>query len=279
MRSAVAAGIAALCLTAAAAPAEASVTLGSVPATTPSSNCTNLRQDWLVTKQTTGNPYSVPSVGTITSWSTQTSSTAGQVWTMKIFRKVKDRDYSVVGLDGPRHLASGKLNTFTTSIPVQPGDLLGMNDNDTTTPTSTACGMPSIGNTSSWDNGSGGLGDTVTFGSDEPDSILNIEATFEPQNKFSIGAVAKNKKRGRATLTLDLPNSGKLTASGAGVATTATDQAVPAGQTQLQVRATGKKKRKLFHKGRCKVNVAITFTPDLGAARTQHAKFKLIKKL
>jgi hypothetical protein len=27
------------------------------------------------------------------------------------------------------------------------------------------------------------------------------------------------------------------------------------------------------------VNVAITFTPDLGAARTQHAKFKLIKKL
>jgi hypothetical protein len=274
--------IIALCLAAGAAPAQASVTLGAIPATTPPSTCTNIRQDWLVSKQTTGNSYAVPAVGTITSWSTQTSTTAGQVWTMKIFRHVEDRRYSVVGHDGPRNLTSGKLNTFKTSIPVQPGDLLGMNDNDGSTPVSTACGSSSAGNTTSWNNGSLADGASEIFGSDEPNSRLNIRATFEPQSKFTVSSVARNRKRGTAAITVDLPNPGELTASSAGLklasASGSTSEAVGAGQTQLLVKAKGKKKRKLVSKGSCKVNVAITYTPADGDARTQHAKFKLIRR-
>jgi hypothetical protein len=162
---------------------------------------------------------------------------------------------------------------------VKPGDLLGMNDNDTTTPTSTTCGMPSPGNTTSWNNGSAGLGLTETFGSDDPNSVLNIEATFEPQNRFTLAGVTRSKRRGTATIALDLPNSGKLTVSGPGIKTPTPEQTVSAGQAQLLVKARAGKKRKLFTKGRCKVNVAITYTPTGGDARTQHAKFKLVKKL
>ena len=47
---------------------------------------------------------------------------------MKIFRKVAEpARYMVIGHDGPRPLAESTLNTFTTSIPVKPGDVLGLN--------------------------------------------------------------------------------------------------------------------------------------------------------
>jgi len=280
---ALASSIAVLCLAATAAPAQASVTLGAIPATTPPSSCTNITEDWLMSNQTSGNSYAVPNlVGTITSWRTQTSLTAGQVWTMKVFRHVSGLNYSVVGHDGPKSLAAGKLNSFKTNIAVKPGDLIGMNDNDSSTPVSTACALTSPGNTASWHVGSIAQGQAGTFGSESADSLLNIEATFEPQSRFTVSAVTRNRKRGKAIIALDLPNPGTLTASGAGIETASaaavSDQTVAAGQTRFRVKATGKKKQKLFNKGRCKVNVSITYTPTSGTARTRHAKFKLIRR-
>ena len=43
-----------------------------------------------------------------------------------------------------------------------------------------------------------------------------LQATIEPTNTFSIGAVTRNKKKGTATVSLALPNLGVLTGSGNG---------------------------------------------------------------
>jgi hypothetical protein len=281
--SALAASIAALWLASSAVPAQASVTLGAVPATTPVNNCTNLREDWVQSGQISGPSYTVPNLaGTITSWRTQTSASGGQVWTFKVYRLVSDTTYKVVGLNGPQDLQPGVLNSFKTNIPVMPGDIIGMNDNDTTTPVSTSCGYVSTGNTISWHNGSLGNGEMAPFGSSVANRLLNVEATFTPESKFTVASVTRNRRRGTATVTVDLPNPGQLTASGAGFriasAAGALNKPVGAGQTQLVVRAKGKKRRKLDRKGRCKINVAIAYTPTSGDSRTRHAKFKLIKR-
>jgi hypothetical protein len=281
--SALAASIATLWLAASAVPAQASVTLGAVPATTPASNCTNLREDWVQSAQTSGNSYTVPNLaGTITSWRTQTSTTPGQVWTFKVYRLVSGTTYKVVGLNGPKNLTPGALNSFKTNIPVMPGDIIGMNDNDTTSPVSTTCGYVSPGNTISWHNGSLGNGEMAPFGSSVADRLLNVAATFTPQNKFTVASVTRNRKRGTAIVTVDLPNPGQLTASGPGFrlasAAGAISKPVAAGQTQLLVGAKGKKRRKLNRKGRCKINLAIAYTPTSGDSRIRHAKFKLVKR-
>jgi hypothetical protein len=49
---------------------------------------------------------------------------------MKVFRPISGSEYRAVGHDGPRSLTPSVLNTFAVSIPVQAGDLIGLNDQD-----------------------------------------------------------------------------------------------------------------------------------------------------
>jgi hypothetical protein len=272
--------IAALALVASTSSASASITIGGmVPGGTPASNCSNVKDDWVQPTVATGSPYVIPSTGTITSWSTNTSSTPGQVWTLKVFQRISGSTYKALAHDGPRPLTSSQINTFKTSIPVKPGDLVGMNDNDTSTPASTTCAYVSTGNTLYFGGGSLADNQQGPIASAIADRRLNIEAVFEPTNRFTMTQVAR--KQGTAIITLDLPNAGELTASGVGVR--AIPQAVAgtsvnAGQTQLLVSATGRKRRKLRRTGKVKLNVAITYTPTGGAARVQHAKLRLRKQ-
>jgi hypothetical protein len=66
----------------------------------------------------------------LTSWSTNASSGAGQYLEFKVYRPVSTYTYTVVGHDGPQPLTPGVLNTFPIDIPVQAGDVLGLNDHD-----------------------------------------------------------------------------------------------------------------------------------------------------
>jgi hypothetical protein len=113
--------------------------------------------------------------------------------------------------------------------------------------------------------------------------LLNIEATLDPTNTFSLGQITRNKKKGTATIDLTLPNSGDLTGSGNGVNAASARQAVTsksvgAGQAQLLIKAKGKKKKQLNQKGKVKLNVTITYTPTSGSASTQSVPVKLKKK-
>jgi hypothetical protein len=103
-------------------------------------------------------------------------------------------------------------------------------------------------------------------------------------NEFTIATISRNKKKGTATVTVNLPDAGELVGSGNGVKASSaggavTSKSAPAGPAQLVIKAKGKKKRKLARTGKVKLNVAITFTPTGGKAKTASLKVKLKKKL
>jgi hypothetical protein len=262
--------LAALSLTDAPSPAEATVTVGQTQAT--AETCAS-GFDWVQPTVTSGNSFVVPATGTITSWSTN-SNTMGGALTLKIFRQLGGLNYVVVGHDGPHSLSPSTLNSFTgISVPVKAGDVLGLNAGTG----SPGClfGVP---------------GDAAYFRADvqsgefapEPDLRLNVTAILNPSNTFTLGATTPNKKRGTATLDLTLPNPGDLTASGTGVSAASAGHAVisksvGAGAAQLLISATGKKKKKLRQNGKVTLNVAVTYTPTNGDPSSKSVSIKLKK--
>ncbi len=102
-------------------------------------------------------------------------------------------------------------------------------------------------------------------------------------NSFTIATIRRNKKKGNATITVNLPDPGQLVGAGNGVkassAGAVTSKSVGAGQAKLVVKAKGKKRRKLNSTGKVKLNVTISFTPTGGKAKTASLKVKLKKKL
>ena len=106
----------------------------------------------------------------------------------------------------------------------------------------------------------------------------------KPSNAVTLGAITRNKKKGTATLPVNVPNPGELTGSGNGVKASSAGRAVisksvGAGQAQLLIKAKGKKKKQLNQEGKVKLSVAVTYTPTGGDTSTQSVKVKLKKKL
>jgi Ca2+-binding RTX toxin-like protein len=168
--------LAALSLAAGGSSASASVTLGQLSPDPSTSFCFGPMDEAQPTV-TSGNTYVVPGTGTITSWSHNARAGDGQTFTMKVFRKIAEPGtYMVVGHDGPRPLAAGALNTFPVSIPVKPGDVLGLNNGS---PVATHCGFPVMGESYLFRNGNLADGESGDFSS-FPGFRLNISAVFEP---------------------------------------------------------------------------------------------------
>jgi hypothetical protein len=103
----------------------------------------------------------------------------------------------------------------------------------------------------------------------------------KPSNAVTLGAITRNKKKGTATLPVNVPNPGELTGSGNGVKASSAgaviSKSVSAGQAQLLIKAKGKKRKQLNQKGKVKLNVAVTYTPTGGDPSTQSVKVKLKK--
>ena len=279
-RFAGAASLAALSLAATASPADAAVTIGQL-GLSPGTCSPGI--DIGQSAVSSGASYTVPGTGTITSWSHLAISGPGQSLTMKVFRKVGDPDiYRVVGHDGPQPLsAGGLLNTFPANIPVQPGDILGIN----TSSPGIGCVFPGSLTDTILTHAPSNLadGEAASFTAGPLDRT-NVSAVFNPANAFILGGTARNKKKGTATLNFTLPNPGELTASGKGVKAASAERAVisksvGAGPAQFLIKAKGKQRKKLKTTGKVKLNVAITYTPTGGDPSTQSAKVKLKKKL
>ncbi len=274
-----------------AASASAITTIGQLGVPSPS-NCAGASIDYVQPTVSSGTSYVVPagSGQKIVSWSFNAPTGANQAATMKVYEPVSAaaNQYKVVAHDGPHPLTASIKNTFTTSIAVKPGDLLGM-----TKPSgvSTGCSFSAPGET--------GLryspftdymdGQTGTFNSLSNDFRLNISADVAspPSNDFVLGKVKKNKNKGTAVLTVNVPGPGTLTLSGGGlkaqrVGGASISKAVSsAGPVHLKVKAKGHKKTKLLHNGKIKVKATVTYTPtgDLpGVAKTETQPIKLVKK-
>jgi hypothetical protein len=268
--------IAVLSLAAFAPPAAGSVTIGQV-ADPNAGNC-SAGTEFIQLGVTSGNSYVVPGNGTITSWTMQAGD-AGDL-TMKIYRKVADpATYQVVGHAGPERLTAGGTvgNTFPANVRVRRGDLLGLHP-----VTESPCGFKDPGGQLAIFSGDLADGDAMGFGADSG-SDLDIQATFVPDNSFSVGGTTRNKKKGTATLAVDVPNPGELTGSGKGVAAAPvgalTSKSVAAGTAQLLIKPKGRAKRTLNETGKVKLKVAITYTPTGGDPGRQFRKVKLEKRL
>lgn len=283
--------LAVLALTIGAPPASGSVTLGQLGPNNTSSNAGGL--DFIQQGVAAGTSYVVPANGTITSWSNNAPAAASQMLAMEIFRKTRDPNFfTLIGHDGPHPLTSGLVNTFQTSVPVQAGDLLGLN----CTTNSAACTCGTSGNVCTPAVGPGDTvfnhppppvlqdGNEVSFNGPFGGLRLNITAVFVPSNTVTIGTTTLNKKKGTATLNLTLPNPGDLTASGNGVTAASAgraeiSKAVGAGPAQLLIKAKGKKRKTLNATGKVKLTVTITYTPTNGSPGTQTVKVKLRRKI
>ena len=277
------ASVAAIAITIGAAPASGAVTIGQ---TSLESEACEGPLELLQPTVTSGNSYVVPAVGTITSWSHQAGlNESDQLGKVKIFRKVSEPStYTVVAQGPPRTLKNGAFNTFPTSIPVLPGDVLGFTALSVSAGNASFCRFHAAGDTALTLFGDDlPNGATGAFGP-VPDLRVNVSAVVEPANAFTLGEVRRNKKRGNAKLTGSVPNPGSLALSGKGVKPVAAGalaaKSVPAaGEATLKIRATGKKKRKLKKRGKVKVRPQATYTPIGGDPSAQSLKIKLKKRL
>jgi hypothetical protein len=262
-----------------ASPAVASVTLGQLAPGSPPTGFSDPSGSWdaLQPTVTSGNSYVVPGNGTITSWSHNAAAGTGQEMTFKVFRPITGLTYTVVGHDGPRSLTGGALNTFPASIPVKPGDVIGLFWNlapPAKAPIFIVPGEPFL-----YRDGNLADGESGVF-NNSPGRRVNATAVFVPSNAFGLGDVKRNKKKGTATVTVTVPNPGELALAGKGVnsAGAVAAKSVPeAGEVKLLIKAKGKQKRTLDETGKVKVKPKITYTPTGGDPRTKSRKLKLKK--
>lgn len=259
-----------------ATPATASVTVGQVSPGVPIS-CSNSFE--FLQRSSPGNVYAMPAAGQITSWTHRSQVGVGQTPTLKVYRKIAEpATYQVIGRDGPRPVTQNTVTTFPASIAVKAGDVLGITG---------AGGAVNIG---CQFVGQGEIGffmgalangafDAFTPGGSS-DRRINVSAVLDPSNAFTLGAVTRNKKKGTATLTANVPNPGQLTASGKGVKAAGARASVAVttpGKVRLQIKPKGKQKRKLDDSGKVRLKPTITFTPTGGTASSRTTKLKLKK--
>jgi tripartite motif-containing protein 71 len=99
----------------------------------------------------------------------------------------------------------------------------------------------------------------------------------KPSNQFSFGKSKLNKRKGTATLAVEVPGAGDLGLAGKDLKAQAS-AATAAGEVKLAVKAKGKQKRKLIKSGKAKARAAVTFTPTGGDANTQTKPIKLVRR-
>jgi hypothetical protein len=215
-----------------------------------------------------------PVNGTVTSW--RVKANTGPNLRLRVLRPAGSVAFTGVGTSGPAGFAGpGVSNPIPTSLPIKVGDSIGVDN-----PNSNLILATLAGATTGFWNVDGPLTDGATRivdGTGSNTEVL-VQATIEPSNTVTFGAVIRNKKKGTARITVGVPNAGQLVASGTGVKTAANSSLGPS-DLQLALSATGKKQRKLRKTGKVTIAPSFTFTPNNGAAGTSSTSLKLVKKL
>jgi hypothetical protein len=95
---------------------------------------------------------------------------------------------------------------------------------------------------------------------------------------FRFGEVKRNRKRGTAKLTVDVPGPGELNLAKTRKVKRANKRADAEGRVKLPVKPKGTAKKRLNEKGKAKVKARVTFVPDEGEPGTQTKPLKLVKR-
>ncbi len=223
-----------------------------------------------------GGGLTSPVNGTVTSWVARANT--GNGISLQVLRQISGITYSGVATSAPQSWPAQVSPAFPTSLPIQRGDTIGLLN-----PNQNLVFAETPGATSAaWYLAPGGpLADGATRAADAIGSTREtlVRAIVEPTNTVTAGTIARNKKKGTATVTISVPNPGQLSYAGTGANASGPASVASPGDVQVTVRATGKKRKKLNRKGKASVSFATTFTPNFGAAGITSTNLTLRKKV
>lgn len=106
---------------------------------------------------------------------------------------------------------------------------------------------------------------------------LAVDA-LSPSNEFNFGKVKKNKGKGTAKLTVNVPGPGELDLAKTDRVKADEQSAEAAGGVKLIVISRGGARKKLNAEGKVEVNPRVTYTPTGGSPNSRRKQFKLIER-
>jgi hypothetical protein len=272
-------GFAAAAVIATAGAAQGSVTIGSslVSPANESGPCSvpcTVTNQVLVSSSLAPGGLASPVNGTVKSWSFKAQA-AGYSLGLRILRPASGNTFTAVGTSSTVMSTGGVQGPVATSLPIRAGDHIGLNASAGAI-ILCDCGSPNLA--LSWTSPPLADGDSRE-GSDVFNREVLVQASVEPTNNVTFGAVKRNTRSGSAKVAINVPNPGTLKYGGSRVSVAGPSSLVIGTAIQLTVKAKGKSKKKLDQKGKVKVALNVTFTPTGGTAATASTKVKLQKKL
>jgi hypothetical protein len=261
-----------------AAPAPAAVTIGSnltTPATdnSPGCNlaCTTANLALPAANQAPDGLVS-PVTGTVTSWRIASGSSGNPV-SLRVLRPAGTLTFTGVGTSAPGTTVGGIAGPFPTSLPINAGDSIGVDSPNA----ALILGMNGAATSIYWTIPPLAEG-AARLGTASPGREVMVQATVEPSNQLAIQRVRKNKRKGLAKLVVIAPNAGGLKLGGKLIKLKGPKR-VGAGQRfVVNVKAKGKKAKKLKRNGKVGVKPKLTYIPDAGTSATRPVKLKLKQK-
>ena len=267
-------------LAASAGSAHAAVTIGSNLAEPPENNigfngvplatATNLA----LTNDVAPGGLTSPVNGTVTSWRFA-DQFSGNTVSLRVLRPGSSAtNFTGAGTSPSQVSVTGTNGPFGVSLPIKIDDSVGLNGSIGSGLWSiTAFGTGLYWNMPALDDGSSADG-TV-----QAQRELLVQATIEPSSKLQFDAAVLNKKKGTATVTMQVPNPGALTYPPQTAVITGPASVAAPGEVQLTISVAGKARKKLKKKGKVALSPAVTFAPNNGAAATSSTSVTLRKKL
>jgi Tol biopolymer transport system component len=113
--------------------------------------------------------------------------------------------------------------------------------------------------------------DEFAFG----DRTGTVTIQVRARNDFTIGKAKRNKKKGTAKLSVEVPGAGTVSLAKSKKVKASSVKAKGPGTVKLKVKPTKKTKEKLAKKGKAKVKAVVTFAPDGGDPNTKSKPVKL----
>ena len=247
----------------------------------------------------------------MTSWSYQLGNAAITGLRLEIADPGSAGSHTIVGQAAAGSQTPGAVNSYPARIPVKAGDIIGIFGGGggncllgtgmggdaidyhagDLSPGASAMFTQLTGNRLPVKATVEADADHDGFGDETQDQCPGVPGPVNgcPSNTFSFGKVKLNKKKGTATLPVNVPGPGTLVLTGKGlVKQRSADASSPgrtlakvvsaAGKVKLKIRSKGKKKRKLNHTGKVKVKAKVTYTPAGVAPNTKTKPIRLIKK-
>jgi hypothetical protein len=99
-----------------------------------------------------------------------------------------------------------------------------------------------------------------------------------PSNEFGFGKVKRNKRKGTAKLTVNVPGPGTVELAKTKRLKPGAKEAGAAGAVKLKLKSRGRTRAKLRQRGRAKVRAKVTFSPQGGEPNTRSKRVKLVRR-